>query len=167
MTYPMRIEHTDLVHGGGTKEYHLTLITTDAVSKNAMVILRYGKIGAWGTVQVMILPTARRAEDFYNKKLREKNGNGYSATKNHVINVVSDAEIARTLGERMMKEIPPADLLALDPDFEFTKSSFSEIEIPPNGAPDAPAAKIPEKEPEKTEEELKRIYAANPLFGAF
>jgi predicted DNA-binding WGR domain protein len=72
--FPIEIMRTDLVHEGGTKEYHVVLIKG---GKGSVVINRWGKRGDWGTVTQKSYWHHSDAAMDYSRKIREKEGRGY------------------------------------------------------------------------------------------
>jgi len=88
MTFPIKVKVYHRRHTGGSKFYHAILITT-ADGKGA-VITRYGKVTAYGAVDVQLHLNASAAQIAWQKKCREKNGRDYSVA--HISGLGADAD---------------------------------------------------------------------------
>ncbi len=179
--YPVRVESISLDHRGGTKSYHATKVT--AQGGNSLVILRFGKTGAFGQVKVDMHDLASRADKAFEKKIDEKMKKGYAVDPKHDPKPqdASDfEELRRLIGRATIGKLGPNHLSHIDPSLDTT--GVREAELPrydENGHLDketqAEKARRLEEEKRKAREELKRreeeefktAYADNPNFGAF
>lgn len=77
--YPMRVTKEDADHRGGTKAYHLLKIET--ADGRMLMVNRFGKVGAWGQMQVEQFETVAEGQAAYRKKRDQKFGGEYTVKK--------------------------------------------------------------------------------------
>lgn len=96
--FPFKIRKVSLRHRGGTKEYHFVSIRSADPSKGpSLAIFRWGKAGSWGQLS-FDRGNVFGVEDACEKKLREKEGRGYSVSKDATVEVNDLAALKTSLG---------------------------------------------------------------------
>jgi predicted DNA-binding WGR domain protein len=166
-------------HRQGSKEYHFLAI--ENVEKDvALVVLRWGKTGAWGQMQVHV-GNRDKIQDLFLKKTREKEKGGYTQIANNSTEVSRVEEVKKLatlpywskLGaDNIKKVMPEADTKGVTDPVELTDDDFEE-------GPDGKIRKkhkikehpdFVETEATRAARELREaqeLQAKDPLWGMF
>lgn len=182
--YPINRVMVSLDHKGGTKSYHLMLLS--AASGASVVIFRWGKTGQFGEMQVHCFKTLSEAEKEFEKKLRSKQSGGYFVTSDiKEKSALNDQQLRQIVGLPIFAKMGAAAIKHLDPGFDT--SGMREADPPrfsedgenlesERRAKEAADLRVKHKEEmerleqerrDREEAERRAVYGANPIFGAF
>lgn len=164
--FPMQIHKLSLRHRGGTKDYHLVSIISEA--GNGLLINRWGKAGSWGSLKIEQFGSKAATDRAFEHLFESKEGRGYTEqlARNRQT-AHNEGELSKYLGPQYMAQIGAANLLHIN-----DKADTSGIREPeevsfnkrPNGSfalNEKPRKLVKDVEP--TVEDLK----ANPNWGIF
>lgn len=165
--FPVTIRKWSATHGGGTKAYHLLSIET--ADNKALVVRRFGKVGAWGSLQVIPFSDVGLALKDYDDKRDDKMRGGYhvGATSSSK-KADSLEEVKKLIGAQYWTQLGPTNLDFIFPGID-TKGVKEPEELAWEKRPDGSYArkeKDPLKFPEReiTDEERR---ATMPDWGLF
>ena len=124
----IKFKITKLGHEGGTKDYHMILLTGD---KKHYLIKRWGKTGRGGTVRIQQMATEMAGVRYIQKTIKSKERKGYCAEVDTHLNLVESAHEVRSAVE-------PVDRQFLNMLNQFERSGeglefISDAEIAPMG----------------------------------
>ena len=105
--FPMTIKSLSMDHKGGTKSYHLLLISSDQTGASVL-INRFGKTGAFGQTQEFSFEARDHAEREFFKKYEEKSKNGYRETisaKSDDVTAITETALINLIGPQMWAKI--------------------------------------------------------------
>ena len=180
--YPVRIERVSLKHKGGTKAFHLYVISN--IQGKSLFVTRWGRIGAFGSIKVEEFDTRKEAEKAFGKKLNEKTSRGYRNDNNGGEIANAQDEFSTKVGMILFNKLGAKAVNHIDPDYDTT--GMREVDPPQydeeTGArldaqrrfSDEQMIKMKEQA-EREQREMKEAadaarmkkYKDNPLFGAF
>jgi predicted DNA-binding WGR domain protein len=102
------IKHT-LDHSGGTKSFHLYVLTHKD-SGRSLFVTRWGKTGAFGQVKVEQHSTAISGSRAFDKKLEEKEKGGYRGTAiPNFVECPTQGNLTGYIGPQLTSTISPSD----------------------------------------------------------
>lgn len=166
--FPIIVTKVSLEHRQETKAYHLVMMIGD--DGKSAVLTRWGKIGRWGSEKVDTFDSAREASDFYESKISQKQGRGYSFKGAADTRATEDlVDFKKTLGPSTWLKLGKdavnhlgldelADVVAEPEEKKYEKQadgSFAKVTRPPRVPPPAPPVPAAER------------YAADTEWGEF
>lgn len=178
MSYPILITKYDMPHKGGTKAY--SLIFASNADEQAILIYRWGKIGALGQMLVEKHDTLASARQAYDKELRQRERKGYEIGRPISATATNQAELAAAIGRAVIAKIGADALRFLDADADTTG-----MREPDKVTVDEDGNFLGKAAPRKVEVDLKEVerlkaqkaadekaaldaaFANNPRFGMF
>lgn len=171
--YPMQVRSVSMDHTGGTKSYHLLLVTT--ADGRSLFVSRWGKTGAFGEMKPETFPTSAGGEKAWDKKERQKASGGYRQHGAVRVEAVNDAgDLRRAIGIGVWGKVGAAALKHLDPSLDTSGMREADpVRVNEDGTfnantsrnADLSAQIAAEKEAQRIESE--NVLRANPLFGKF
>lgn len=116
-SYPMLLREIHMDHSGGTKSYHLTLVST--ADGRSLFVCRWGKTGAFGEIKSELFMTAFEGAKAWDKKERSRTSGGYSQkgpTREGKIDGPTD--IAKVMGLPLFAKMGAAAINHLDVNYD-------------------------------------------------
>lgn len=164
--FPITIERESFQHRQGSKAYHAFVASN--VDGKSVVIYRYGKINAFGQLQIKKFDTLASALSEMNGKIRSKTGGrGYESAKGREHFTATTPDQFRSIvGPQLFAKFGADNLLHLSPDFDTSK-----VSDPPPAIYDEDGRSVP-VETDKyhvpdVPVSIEERRAKNPNFGIF
>lgn len=166
----IEVIHYQGTHMGGTKEYSLYLFSS-LEQKRALLVKRWGKVGAEGQVKIEVCKTVGNAE--LTKALSERKSKGYDMRQQSMKSYPTAAmALDDTIPASHQRAVWISQLAILEPQ-QYDASSRAAFD-PMQVERDKMRSEMERKAAEKRVEEMKVAHAAeqaelnsNPLFGMF
>lgn len=161
----IEVTHYYGIHQGGTKDYHLYLLSSLATNKHILV-KRWGKTGSEGQSKLeMGMGLGDKALD---KALNERKNSGYDMRPQPPMSSYASIKLAieNALPRSIQRTFTNAQLATLDPSHDSDKSPFDPLAEERDAVRKTLEAAAEAKRLAE-EAESEEILKSNPIYGMF
>jgi len=170
-TYPITVLSQHFNHQGGTKSYHVSLISTN--DGRYVVVNRWGRTGELGQLKAEIHQTKSQAETAFNTKVKEKTRGGYRFNNELVKDAANAQELVKIIGLGVFNKMGAAAISHLDPAIDTSRMRQADPPtVDENGnkidtARRVDISKAVEEQRRADQAAAEAALKSNPIFGMF